>query len=91
MHKGHCSYFAILKMAAVSSTIILPLSPNEPFDHTTSAESAASADTVNRTVSSSTTHGTAKTPLKVIGTDLIDDEESKKPSDNTNAQRRASC
>ena len=28
MHKGHCSYFAILKMAAVSSTIILPLSPN---------------------------------------------------------------
>ena len=28
MHKGHCSYFAILKIAAVSSTIILPLSPN---------------------------------------------------------------
>ena len=28
MHKGHCSYFTILKMAAASSTIILPLPPN---------------------------------------------------------------
>ena len=28
MHEGHCSYFTILKMAAVSSTIILPSPPN---------------------------------------------------------------
>ena len=28
MHEGHCSYFTILKMAAVSSTIILPPPPN---------------------------------------------------------------
>ena len=28
MHKGHCSHFTILKVAAVSSTIILPLPPN---------------------------------------------------------------
>ena len=28
MHKGHCSYLTILKMAAVSSTIILPLPQN---------------------------------------------------------------
>ena len=28
MHKGHCSYPTILKMAAVSSTIILPLPQN---------------------------------------------------------------
>ena len=28
VHKGHRSYFTILKMAAGSSTIILPLPPN---------------------------------------------------------------
>ena len=69
MHKGHCSYLTILKMAAVSSTIILPLPQNQLFDQTTSTnttELAASANTVNRTVSSSTTDGTAKTPLKVV-------------------------
>ena len=28
MHEGHCSYFTILRKAAISSTVILPLPPN---------------------------------------------------------------
>ena len=69
MHKGHCSHFTILKVAAVSSTIILPLPPNQPFDQITSTnttELAASVNTVDRTVSSDTTDGTAKTLLKLV-------------------------
>ena len=69
MHKGHCSHFTILKVAAVSSTIILPLPPNQPFDQITSTnttELAASVNTVDRTLSSDTTDGTAKTLLKLV-------------------------
>ena len=69
MHKGHCSHFTILKVAAVSSTIILPLPPNQPFDQITSTnttELAASVNTVDRTVSSDTSDGTAKTLLKLV-------------------------
>ena len=69
MHKGHCSYFTILKMAAGSSTIILPLPPNQPFDQITSTnttELAASVNAVDRTVSSDTFDGTAKTLLKLV-------------------------
>ena len=92
MHKGHRSYFTILRKAAVSSTIILPLPSNQSFDQITSTnttELAASANTDNRTVSSSTTDGTAKT-LIAIRTDPVDEKESKIPPDNTNAQRMAS-
>ena len=69
MHKSHCSHFTILKVAAVSSTIILPLPPNQPFDQITSTnttELAASVNTVDRTLSSDTTDGTAKTLLKLV-------------------------
>ena len=69
MHNGHRSYFTILRKAAVSSTIILPLPSNQSFDQITSTnttEFAASANTVNRTVSSSTTDGTAKTLLLLL-------------------------
>ena len=69
MHKGHCSYFTILKMAAGSSTIILPLPPNYPFDQITSTNTtklAASVNAVDRTVSSDTFDGTAKTLLKLV-------------------------
>ena len=68
MHKGHCSYLTILKMAAANSIVILPLPPNKPFDQITSTnttELAASVNTVDRTVSSNTTDGTAKTLLKL--------------------------
>ena len=69
MHKGHCSRFTILKVVAVSSTIILPLPPNQLFDQITSTnttELAASVNTVDRTVSSDTFDGTAKTLLKLV-------------------------
>ena len=69
MHKGHCSYFTILKVAAGSQTIILPLSPNQPSDQITSTnttELAASVNAVDRTVSSETFDGTAKTLLKLV-------------------------
>ena len=60
MHEGHCSYFTILKMAAVSSTIILPTPPNQPFDQITST------NTTKLAASSNTTDGTAKTLLKPV-------------------------
>ena len=69
MHKGHCSYLTILKMAAANSIVILPLPPNKPFDQITSTnttELAASVNTVDRTVSSDRTDGTAKTLLKLV-------------------------
>ena len=69
MHKGQCSNFTILKMATGSSTIILPLPPNQPFDQITSTnttELAASVNTVDRTVSSNTFDGTAKKFLKLV-------------------------
>ena len=60
MHEGHCSYFTILKMAAVSSTIILPSPPNSPFDQITST------NTTKLAAPSNTTDGTAKTLLKPV-------------------------
>ena len=68
MHNGHRSYFTILRKAAVSSTIILPLPSNQSdqITSTNTTEFAASANTVNRTVSSSTTDGTAKTLLQLL-------------------------
>ena len=49
-----------LLMTAVSSTIILPLPPNQPFDQITSTNKTKLA------ASSNTTDGTAKTLLKLI-------------------------
>ena len=49
-----------LLMTAVSSTIILPLPPNYPFDQITSTNKTKLA------ASSNTTDGTAKTLLKLI-------------------------